>query len=1410
MLSPTGHTTSYRSLLRRAAPVAAAVCAAILLSVCAPAPGRVSADPIRRIVPDGPRPVKNWPVILGNSIRFAPAVADIDGDGRDEIAVCVKDCRVFLLGPNGKTLPGWPVETAATTAQGAVMEDIDGDGEYEIVASTIDGLLHMWREDGSAVEGWPVDLGGSASSPPEIIGSPSTGALSILVAVQPGVVHLLSPDGVDREGWPKVLPYPSITWNIDRHATTTADLDGDGSPEVLHLTSHPAVLFAWHLDGADCHGFPRPAGEGDGIGIAVDDRAAPRRIACVTVEELSLFDLRSGGTTRIRPPGWGEQFIAAPSFVSSGDSAGGNPVLLFTAGNMDSVCLWDLDGRPHAGWPIELDGFIYGIPETEERHEVNGPPIMADVDGDGRQEIILGGYDHHLYCFETDGTPVPGWPVVLEDFIIQGLALAQLDGVGEKELVVGQYGETVFAFHLGPYRPPRAVGGTRRPDPAVQWPSVYYAVSLMILVLMLLLVHLLRVELAGSKPTRGAWIRGALVCLFVVLGVRALFFAGDLYRYRFAMIGLERAESQVDTVLSEELDGSRALADSLCVGLRRCDPLGFTDPLRALRCLERLSDRNRLEYRFSGVLMADRTGRVIQGVGLARGLTDISDLVSPPGALVDPVLIDGVPVYVVESGFPLVAGADTLRFCLVSSMLNRIPNAVVDATGFSAHVRVDGRTMAWGGAGQRPYRSLRPWLGIVQPSREIPLGTSAGPGGPTILLTQEDFERPMMQWLDLAAVLILPCFYLLMVRRRRYEGRVGLRWWWLALFAAVYIAGAVLIHRGRFETGPVPLSGRTLEVLLHMIGVTGFVVVLHRVATSRRSRRLNFTLLGSYLIVSLIPLGVLMIIGGNLLLGVQREFIRRTMGELETRADNMTLAYTGSMNFNGRLNREADDLFNQSTETSWLNFVEENQYLFNYDLPTAYLTLWARDENDPGRYFTGYSYRAPRTGKLYYTPPAWTRGENVKGLFLDNGTAVVIAMRKYWFRGIEMEIVSHMPIDDHILDEMEEELRVLPFLPRIHLEPAWLESTEERARPEGWYLPYGSELVLPARGWQSGTLRWVVYRASMYVPAGVGMLPMIAPALLLIFLPLGLSFWGVWTTYRSTARPLTRLLTGIRRVGEGDLEYRLGEKGTSEVGLAAQAFDSMAASLEKTVAELAEKRKAEEVVELKARFLSMISHDLKTPLSSIQGAAENIIEEVAGPVTGRQRTYLEMILQSSADLQGMITDLLDLSRIEGGRLELDYEPLDMRREVDDLLRSMRPILEEKRLDGRLDVRASRTLVRGDRNRIWQILNNIVSNAVRYSPEGGTIRIMIEDAPVDGAGGRAMLKISVSDEGPGIPEEDASRLFEPFFYRARGISGAHGAGLGLAIVKQLVELHGGSVTLANAPAGGALVSFTLPV
>ena len=456
--------------------------------------------------------------------------------------------------------------------------------------------------------------------------------------------------------------------------------------------------------------------------------------------------------------------------------------------------------------------------------------------------------------------------------------------------------------------------------------------------------------------------------------------------------------------------------------------------------------------------------------------------------------------------------------------------------------------------------------------------------------------------------------------------------------------------------------------------------------------------------------------------------VQKAIAELADRADNLAIAYVGRYDFPRLLDEAGREFLNQPPETGWFNFVADNQLLFTYDLPTSFLTLWAHDRNDPDRYFTGYSFRAPRNDKLYSRAPAWMGGENQKGLFLDNGTPVIRALRTLRTRDIEARIGSHIPLDRATLAGIEKRLHILSFFPYIRLEPSWPESPREHGLRPGCYFPFSTDIILRARDWNTGAPRWAAYRAHAYLPPGREKWTIVVSVVLILLLPLGLSVWGAYSTFQRTVKPLTRLLVGIRRVEQGDMEYRLKDTGQSEIALAAQSFDKMAESLERQIGELAEKKKVEEVSELKSHFISMVSHDLKTPLASIKGAAENILEELAGPVSTRQRTYLEMILKSSDNLQQMISNILDLSRIESGHMSLNIEVLDIRREMEHILRFIQPLLDEKNLEARITVGAKETATAVDRTRLWQIINNVMANAIRYSPRGGRIDIFIDDSP----------------------------------------------------------------------------------
>ncbi len=1347
--------------------------------------------------PLGPRPVDGWPVILGTPIYGTPAVADIDGDGRDEIAVGVRDGRVFVLDGRGGILPGWPQSTGSGVYRSPLLEDLDGDGMHEVVAASKDGFVHVWRIDGSRVPGWPVDLGFIAASTlvPSRVGRDRDP--SIVIADAHGGIHVLAPDGRYRPGWPLKTQQWIRAGNAPSPVVACTDLDGDGATDVLCITRKPMQLHAWDSSGSVLPGFPREL-DGGGVGLVVDGDGPDLRIVCTTVSDVLVLDRSGVELWRLEPLKKDDHYIAAANICTVGGTPAGDVKVLVTATHAGVVSILDMEGIPLPGWPVQLHGFIYGISAEREVAAVYDMPRVWDVDHDGKMELLVASYDQHLYSFEIDGSLVPGWPVTLGDAAIGGPAFAQLDGEGCKEMVIGQAGETLFAFHLDPPGPGRESAPTTGWDSvgSSEWPAAYFAILAIVVLMAFMILPRMLEGISRGVRTGG---RILLTLVVVLLVVRGVVFVWQLNQYRQVRERVRASERQAALVLEDE----KRRVEEAAVGMAaELDAIGAArDPygLEVLYEMERLADRHRLDHRYAGLMLTDRTGRAVQTLGLARGWTGVDHMGIESAGPVGAVGLGEVPVFVGRAPF----GDGHLFF--FSSLIDKLSQSVANATGMSAYLRYNDKTVAWGGASPPPAERTWPWLGIVEPASVVDID---GTGGITLRLVAEDYSNALLGWPDLFLVLLLPLVFYGWTTRKAASHRTPVRWWWLAGFGAAYAAGWWLLSSGQPLHRPVSIAGYSLEILLHLVGLLGGAVAIRALAGDRRSRRLSFALAGSYLIVSILPLAVMVFVATSLLQRAQHQVVQKTLARLEKRADNLTIAYMANNKTLTQMIKNSKELFDQPLETAWFDFVEQDQYLFVLDLPSAYITLSVHDRDDPRRRFTGYSWRAPRADKFYTPRPEWTGDEHQAGLFLDAGRAVVRALRTMRIRRLEALLVGSIPLDATIIEELEDRLRILPFLPRVRLQPAWLEASPGAGRSGGWRLPLETRLVLSGRDWQTGVPRYVVYRASAYLPGGRESWTVISTLIFLALLPLVLSFWGAYYTFRRTVRPMERLLTGIKRVETGDLEYRLADTGATEIAVTARAFDRMAHSLQEKVQELAEKKKVEEISELKSHFISMVSHDLKTPLSSIKGATENLLAELAGPVTDRQRQYLGMILSSSDNLQRMITDLLDLSRIESGHVALEFETLNVGREAENVLRSLQPLLDKQKVTTDLVVDTSDSVVRADRNRLWQILNNVVANAIRYSPAGGSVTVTIDDGPDMPGEPDGFVRVTVVDQGPGVPEDERGRMFEPFYARPAGPDGKHGAGLGLAIVKQLVELHGGEVDLDNAATGGARLCFTL--
>lgn len=228
-----------------------------------------------------------------------------------------------------------------------------------------------------------------------------------------------------------------------------------------------------------------------------------------------------------------------------------------------------------------------------------------------------------------------------------------------------------------------------------------------------------------------------------------------------------------------------------------------------------------------------------------------------------------------------------------------------------------------------------------------------------------------------------------------------------------------------------------------------------------------------------------------------------------------------------------------------------------------------------------------------------------------------------------------------------------------------------------------------------------------------------------------------------------------------------------------------------------------ELDRMKTEFVSQVSHELRTPLTSIKGFTEVLLEGDAGAVNDEQCEFLGIIKSNVDRLVGLTDELLDISRIESGRLELRSEPIDLNVVIELVLGTLRPLIVAKNQTIEVDLSPDVPPVVGDVDRIVQVLTNLVSNAHKYTPQGGAIWISAEQH-------ERMARVAVRDSGIGISPEDVPRLFTRFFRADTPVAReVGGTGLGLAIVKSTVELHGGTVAVESTPGQGSTFSFTLP-
>jgi len=231
-----------------------------------------------------------------------------------------------------------------------------------------------------------------------------------------------------------------------------------------------------------------------------------------------------------------------------------------------------------------------------------------------------------------------------------------------------------------------------------------------------------------------------------------------------------------------------------------------------------------------------------------------------------------------------------------------------------------------------------------------------------------------------------------------------------------------------------------------------------------------------------------------------------------------------------------------------------------------------------------------------------------------------------------------------------------------------------------------------------------------------------------------------------------------------------------------------------------------ELDRLKSEFVGVVSHELRTPLTSIKGSVDLLLEADTGDLNSTQRRFLSTIRRSSDRLINLVNDLLDLSRLEAGRVQLDAHPVDSRHLVEDTVNSLANLFTAKKQLVRVNCTPGLPPILADRQRLEQVLVNLLGNASKYTPEGGDVCVATRRAEEGD-----FVAIDITDTGPGLNPEDQLRVFEKFYRAGDSLTQQQqtGSGLGLTIARSLVELHSGTLSLRSELGQGSTFSVALP-
>lgn len=375
-------------------------------------------------------------------------------------------------------------------------------------------------------------------------------------------------------------------------------------------------------------------------------------------------------------------------------------------------------------------------------------------------------------------------------------------------------------------------------------------------------------------------------------------------------------------------------------------------------------------------------------------------------------------------------------------------------------------------------------------------------------------------------------------------------------------------------------------------------------------------------------------------------------------------------------------------------------------------------------------------------------------------------------------------------------------------DPSWHESVEARFRGESAEYAlfhngaeiYRSAVDLPET---EGNLRWMVGQevivdgGNEYVAYVYFEEPEYPVGFLLALATLALTVIGLaWFLARMVVRPLGATSQAARNVSAGDLDVELPSSRVREVADVNEAFVRMSTDLRES---LEERSRLEQDRRL---FIGAIAHDLRTPLFSLRGHLEGLDTGLADDPEKRQQ-YVTVAREKAGALERLVADLFDFARLEYLDQAPNREPLDLVDVLERLIAGIQPQAETKSVDLSFETPSGPCMVNGDAHLLTRAIENILDNAIRHTPVGGTVRVSCNADD-------EQIRFVVSDSGPGIPPDDLTHVFTPLYRgdasRSRRTGGT---GLGLAIARRIIRAHDGDLSVANGPEGGAVFSGSMP-